>query len=372
MSPTTAEQLDITLPHPEGSSWGLDSIIDAVQEYIQRHILLLASGDSGSQPDFVAWLDGKGLLSEKGLDQPAGKSVLVENYSDRRKEVEDRVAELERQNKNIDSSKFAAFDTSNRTYQKVRTIVRELKRTLNDAPPPSKGEDGIYRLSAATEFGLTRALLTAVDRVHDEVGKAKDDIDKRAQEIDRSVPSIPARFRGGGGGAPAGSGFRPTASQASFRPTNPDDAAGTAVEAAESQLGVREYAPNLVNAEYNIKGGGPWCASFTSWAWEKAGYDVKWTNPDYVPSIWNDAAAMGLRRNSVGEAQPGDLIVFDWEGDGTPDHIGIVKSVQGGQINTIEGNTSNQMVERNRYGMNSGSIVGVVKPPPSENSAISA
>jgi cell wall-associated NlpC family hydrolase len=37
---------------------------------------------------------------------------------------------------------------------------------------------------------------------------------------------------------------------------------------------------------------------------------------------------MGLAANAS-NAQPGDMIIFDWEGDGTPDHVGIVESVNG-------------------------------------------
>lgn len=45
---------------------------------------------------------------------------------------------------------------------------------------------------------------------------------------------------------------------------------------------------------------------------------------------------------------PGYLITFDWEQDGTPDHIGIVESVSGGYVNTIEGN-ADDMVQRRSY-----------------------
>jgi surface antigen len=42
------------------------------------------------------------------------------------------------------------------------------------------------------------------------------------------------------------------------------------------------------------------------------------------------------------DPQPGDLVFFDWDGDKSADHVGIVKSVNGdGSITTIEGNTAN-------------------------------
>ncbi|WP_328392064.1 C40 family peptidase [Nocardia sp. NBC_00416] len=364
MSPTSAAQLEITLPHPDGSSPGLDAIIDAVEEYIQRSVLLLASGDPGSQPDFVEWLEKKGLLSDEGLDAPEDKSVLVDSYSDRRKEVETRVSELERENQNIDSSKFAAFDTSNKTYQNVRTIERELKNTLTSAPAPASGDDGIYRLSAAAEIGLIHALLNSVDRVHDEVDRAADDIDRRAREIDGSVPTVPSSHRNGGGVVPVSTPFRQTASDAGYEDSDHDDPVGDALDRARSQIGVSEFDEAFDSKPYDNDSA--WCAAFTSWLWDEAGYKVNWTDYDYVPAVWNDALTMNLDA-TAGQAQPGDLIVFDWKGDGNPDHIGIVESVRDGRIHTIEGNSSDK-VQRQNYAIGAGQIFGIVKAPSAERS----
>ncbi len=45
--------------------------------------------------------------------------------------------------------------------------------------------------------------------------------------------------------------------------------------------------------------------------------------------------------------RPGDLVLFDRNGDGTLDHIGLVESVDGaGRIHTIEGNASDQVKRR--------------------------
>ena len=42
------------------------------------------------------------------------------------------------------------------------------------------------------------------------------------------------------------------------------------------------------------------------------------------------------------DPKPGDLVIFDWQKDGTADHVGIVKRVNhDGTIQTIEGNTPN-------------------------------
>lgn len=44
---------------------------------------------------------------------------------------------------------------------------------------------------------------------------------------------------------------------------------------------------------------------------------------------------------SVYEAQRGDVVIFDWTGDGATDHVGFVeKNLGGGVLQTIEGNTA--------------------------------
>jgi cell wall-associated NlpC family hydrolase len=55
--------------------------------------------------------------------------------------------------------------------------------------------------------------------------------------------------------------------------------------------------------------------------------------------------------------QPGDIIFFDWEGDGESDHVGIVEHVEGRYVHTIEGNSSDA-VNRRAYGINDSVIVG--------------
>ena len=44
------------------------------------------------------------------------------------------------------------------------------------------------------------------------------------------------------------------------------------------------------------------------------------------------------------DAEPaaGDLVFFDWEQDGTQDHVGIVSAVEADKIFTIEGNSSDR------------------------------
>ena len=49
--------------------------------------------------------------------------------------------------------------------------------------------------------------------------------------------------------------------------------------------------------------------------------------------------------------------MFDWDHDGTCDHVGIVESCDGTTVHTIEGN-SGDAVKQNNYTVNSQSILG--------------
>ena len=58
---------------------------------------------------------------------------------------------------------------------------------------------------------------------------------------------------------------------------------------------------------------------------------------------------------------PGAIIFFDWEHDGTCDHVGIVESTADGVVHTIEGNSSDA-VNRRSYSIGSASIYGYGVP----------
>ena len=75
--------------------------------------------------------------------------------------------------------------------------------------------------------------------------------------------------------------------------------------------------------------------------------------------IWNEDG------NSTPKA--GDIITFNWDqnsqqNDGWADHIGIVEKVENGIIHTIEGNSTNNQVQRKTYRIGHGNIRGFASP----------
>jgi surface antigen len=63
-------------------------------------------------------------------------------------------------------------------------------------------------------------------------------------------------------------------------------------------------------------------------------------NAPYVPSLHTQLQQEGKWKGQS-NPQPGDIVIFDWEGKGEAWHVGLVKGVNAdGSIQTIEGNTS--------------------------------
>ena len=87
--------------------------------------------------------------------------------------------------------------------------------------------------------------------------------------------------------------------------------------------------------------GVPYCAMFASYCLDWAGVTCAGMPSAYCPDIVNAGRDAGAAV-SCEDAEPGDLVLFDWGGDGLADHVGIVEENHPGEgyMTTIEGNTS--------------------------------
>jgi hypothetical protein len=125
------------------------------------------------------------------------------------------------------------------------------------------------------------------------------------------------------------------------------------VAAAAGEVGQAEQPPGSNDspriAQYRAAtagapGPGPWCAYFASWACRQAGVPVGDHGEGFgsVDALYSWAQRTG-RAAPAGSGyvpRPGDLIVFN-------EHIGVVENVlPNGQIQTIEGNSSDQVSRR--------------------------
>ena len=122
-----------------------------------------------------------------------------------------------------------------------------------------------------------------------------------------------------------------------------------ALDVASSYIGVSEQPAGSNKVMFSEWYGmtGPWCAMFVTYCFvaAKSKSFVKGSKYAYCPYLLADARASrnGLRVIPKTEARTGDIVLFDWNRDGTADHIGIVDKPpvkKNARFSTIEGNTS--------------------------------
>ena len=128
------------------------------------------------------------------------------------------------------------------------------------------------------------------------------------------------------------------------------------IAGAEEARQVREVPPNSnrgpdVEAYLRRAGVGPglaWCCAFVYWCFDEAALALARANPMFKTAgclaHWNGAPSMGARRLTRNQAvadparvQPGMVFIMDFGGGAG--HTGLVESVAGGHIATLEGNT---------------------------------
>ena len=102
-----------------------------------------------------------------------------------------------------------------------------------------------------------------------------------------------------------------------------------------------------------------WCACFVSWCADKSGLIASGNVPKF--SLCSDGVSwfQGKNKWQSGGTTPsaGMIIFFDWDHDGNSDHVGIVEKCEGGRVYTVEGNSSDQVRQRN-YAVDYASIMG--------------
>lgn len=88
-----------------------------------------------------------------------------------------------------------------------------------------------------------------------------------------------------------------------------------------------------------------WCAAFVSWCYAQAGKDGPFFTGCYTGAEWFE------EHDQWGGADypdiaPGDCIFFDWNLDGSADHVGLVLGTDGENVYTIEGNRDDICITR--------------------------
>lgn len=136
------------------------------------------------------------------------------------------------------------------------------------------------------------------------------------------------------------------------------------VSIAAGEIGYREGTGGYT--KYGAWYGLPndqWCAMFVSWCAEQCGYLRAGICPklSYTPDMVRWFQSRGQWYDRTVTPPVGAYILFDWDGDGRANHVGLVEYVEDGQVHAIEGNSSN-MVRRNSYPVGNTNILGYGVP----------
>lgn len=142
-------------------------------------------------------------------------------------------------------------------------------------------------------------------------------------------------------------------------------AASDVLRIAAAEIGTKESPAGSNKVKYSAWYGltGPWCVMFVDWVFFQAGavLPVKTAS---CTALMNAAKSVGMWVTK--DYRPGDVAIYDWSGDGAPDHCGILEAVGGSSVTAIEGNTGvgndsngGAVMRRTRT---LGQIVGAVRP----------
>lgn len=117
------------------------------------------------------------------------------------------------------------------------------------------------------------------------------------------------------------------------------------IDIAKGEIGYTEIPANSNKTKYGKwfgYDGVAWCGIFVSWCYFKAGFPLG--NIGFIKGFagCQSAVAYFIKTKQVTtEPQEGDIVFFDWNGDGRYDHVGLfVKKINDVYFSDIEGNTS--------------------------------
>lgn len=114
---------------------------------------------------------------------------------------------------------------------------------------------------------------------------------------------------------------------------------------------------------YGFKSRVEWCAIYVSWCADQCGYIKSGTIPKFSlvsdGSNWFKTHHRWQKRSY--KPSPGDIIFFDWQPNGSSDHVDIVEKCDGKTVYTIERNSGDQC-RRRQYSVGSVNIYGYGVP----------
>lgn len=145
-----------------------------------------------------------------------------------------------------------------------------------------------------------------------------------------------------------------------------------AIRAALTKVGIREQGYNRgpFISDIIIAGGGqpgwPYCAYGVEWFLKQAGAPQYSGGLADMFRIWGNNGTNGFRRVNASDRIPGDVVMFDWNGNGSADHVGVyIGNGKTWEANTSPGSGGSQNdgggIWIRERGL--GNVCAVVRPP---------
>lgn len=128
--------------------------------------------------------------------------------------------------------------------------------------------------------------------------------------------------------------------------------ASSVLKTAAAELGYCRWDDNQAGTKYGRwyaketgssyfgQSGVPFCAMFVSYILDKCGVKATGLPTASCSTIVSGAKKAGRWVSGHKGIKIGDLALYDWNGNGVPDHVGIVEKVYSSYIQAIEGNTT--------------------------------
>lgn len=138
------------------------------------------------------------------------------------------------------------------------------------------------------------------------------------------------------------------------------------LDTARGEIGYHEGAgnDNKYGVEYGMNGQ-PWCVIFQWWCFKHSGAGDLFPATAHCDGVrkyakgigrWIDAAKLLLTEG----IKAGDIVIWDYDNDGSGDHIGIIEKVTGREtFTTIEGNYADGVC---RVSRNLAGVSGIYRP----------
>jgi hypothetical protein len=225
--------------------------------------------------------------------------------------------------------------------------------TLNLASPPKHSALALEAQKLLEKSAYGSFYGGKLDGIYGEktaaaVHLAKDRLGYPQAKVNQVCGPVLLAYLSGAKPLPAEYAKRRKARLAALKAPKPQTHGAKALAIAKTYLGVKESPSGSNRQQFGAwfgVNGEPWCAIFVSFCLYHAGYKhvatkwpYRWT---YVPTLAADAVAGRYDLLTTHAPVHGDIVTFDWDGDGVPDHVGFFDHwvVEGQTFATVEGNT---------------------------------